>query len=308
MRNFTNHVLMIRPVAFGYNEQTAQNNAFQEKPESESPEEIQAAALKEFENFALKLRRAGVTVHVLEDTLEPHTPDSIFPNNWISFHEKGTIVTYPMFAENRRLERRGDVLHLLRDAGFKIDERIDWSGAEKNNVFLEGTGSMILDRRNRVAYASLSPRTNPWLLERFCSDLNFNLVSFRSVDENKQPIYHTNVLMALGDGFACLVEESIVDEDERTKVVAQLNSSGFEVIPLSYSQMNSFAGNMLQLCNERGDNVLVMSKRAYKSLTVSQKTSIEKRTSIVQVDLKTIERIGGGSARCMMAEVFLPRN
>jgi len=206
------------------------------------------------------------------------------------------------------LERRDDVMPLLREAGFKVNERIDWSGAEKNGVFLEGTGSMILDRRNRVAYASLSPRTNTWLLERFCSDLNFNLVSFRSVDENNQPIYHTNVLMSLGDGFACLVEESIPDNDERTKVVAQLNSSGFEVIQLTYAQMNSFAGNMLQLCNERGDNVLVMSKRAYKSLTIAQKTSIEKRTSIVQVDLKTIEKYGGGSARCMMAEVFLPRN
>jgi len=172
MRNFTNHVMMVRPVAFGFNEQTALNNAFQERPETETAADIQASALKEFENFTLKLRRAGVTVHILEDQLDPHTPDSIFPNNW----------------------------DVLREAGFKIDERIDWSGAENNGVFLEGTGSMILDRRNRIAYASLSPRTNPWLLERFCSDLNFNLVSFTSEDEKGQAIYHTNVMMRTSKG------------------------------------------------------------------------------------------------------------
>ncbi len=304
MKQTTNTILMIEPVAFGFNAQTATNNYFQK-----NTGEAQSQALSEFTTMVAKLRDNGVNVIVVKDTKIPHTPDSIFPNNWISFHEEGNIAFYPMFAENRRLERREDVLELIEEQGFIINEIYDYTEAENENIFLEGTGSIILDRENRIAYAAISPRTDEELFIEFCEDFEYTPIIFtanQTVDTHRLPIYHTNVMMCVADTFSIICLESIDDKKERKSVIEALQKSNKEIIEISEIQMHQFAGNMLQVQGNNG-NVLVMSETAKSSLTLHQIKAIEKHCEIISVDITTIETNGGGSARCMMAEVFLPK-
>jgi hypothetical protein len=299
----TNHLLMIRPVRFEYNAQTAVNNAFQEAGADQ--EMVRQLARQEFDAFVSKLQNAGVDVTVVNDTEDPHTPDSIFPNNWVSFHTDGTIVLYPMYAENRRLERKPHVLKAI-EAKFKTGEVVDLSSYESQNIFLEGTGSMVLDRENKIAYACLSPRTDKQVLQAFCDRLGYKPAAFTSVDANGQEIYHTNVMMCVGDRYVVICLESIADEGERKMVEQTISASGKEIVQISYDQMNHFAGNMLQVQNNKGENLLVMSSQAFHSLTEEQVAPLEKYNPILHSSLNTIESNGGGSARCMMAEVHLP--
>ena len=298
----TSHILMIRPVRFGYNAQTAVNNAFQVKGEQE---QVQTNAVKEFDAFVEKLRNNGIDVTVVEDTEEPHTPDSIFPNNWISFHEDGTVFLYPMFAENRRLERKENVINAVSEK-FNTSNTIDLSDYEAKNVFLEGTGSMVLDRDNKIAYACLSPRTDKNLLELFCKEAGYKPVSFIAIDANGKQIYHTNVMMCVADKYVVICLASITDEEEKKLVIDSITSSGKTIINISFDQMNHFAGNMLQVNNRNGDRFLIMSSQAYASLTNEQIDLLSSFNPIIHSSLETIESNGGGSARCMMAEIHLP--
>lgn len=298
----TSHLLMIKPVAFDFNAETAVNNAFQQQG---SNDHAQQKAEAEFDGFVQKLTAAGVDVTVIQDTEVPHTPDSIFPNNWISFHQDGTIVLYPMFAVNRRAERKQHVLEII-DSKFKLKQTIDFSAKENEHLFLEGTGSMVLDRENKIAYACLSPRTNKIVLEEWCRQMSYTPCSFYSVDETGGEIYHTNVMMCVADEYAVICLNSIADAAERKQVVDSIVNSGKKIIEISYSQMNRFAGNMLQVHNNKADKFLVMSSQAYSSLNANQIKELETYNPIIHSDLTTIETNGGGSARCMMAEVFLP--
>ena len=298
----TSHLLMIKPVAFDFNAETAVNNAFQQQG---SNDHAQEKAEAEFDGFVQKLTAAGVDVTVIQDTEVPHTPDSIFPNNWISFHQDGTIVLYPMFAVNRRAERKQHVLELI-DSKFILKQTIDFSAKENEHLFLEGTGSMVLDRENKIAYACLSPRTNKTVLEEWCRQMSYTPCSFYSVDETGDEIYHTNVMMCVADEYAVICLNSIADAAERKQVVDTIINSGKKIIEISYSQMNRFAGNMLQVHNNKADKFLVMSSQAYRSLNANQIKELETYNPIIHSDLTTIETNGGGSARCMMAEVFLP--
>ena len=301
----TDTVLMIEPVAFGFNEQTAVNNYFQVQQEGNA----QDKALKEFNAFVEKLRAKDINVITIKDTLEPKTPDSIFPNNWVSFHADGKVVLYPMFAENRRLERRDDIINQIKEQ-FEVTEVIDYSGAEKDNLFLEGTGSMIFDHDNKLAYGSVSLRLDEGLFRKFCSDFGFQPVvfhSYQTAGEERLPIYHTNVMMCVADQFVVICLDCIDDESERNNVIETIKNSGKELIEISEDQMQNFAGNMLQVQNNSGEKFLVMSQSAYKSLNRDQVSAIEKYCEIIYSDLEVIETNGGGSARCMLAEVFLPK-
>ena len=297
----TSHLLMIRPVNFTFNIETAVNNAFQ----STQDVNAQEIALKEFNDFVTLLRQNGIDVTVIDDTKEPHTPDSIFPNNWISFHSDGSIVLYPMYATNRRQERKPLVVQILEEH-FQINQQIDLSNYETENMFLEGTGSMVLDRENKIAYACISQRTNVDVLNNFCLQLGFMSHTFIATDLNAYPIYHTNVMMCVADRYVVICLESIATEEERKETVALLEKSGKEIISISIDQMNQFAGNMLQVENAVGKKYLVMSSQAYRSLIAEQISKIEKHNTILYSSLDVIERNGGGSARCMMAEIFLP--
>ena len=301
----TDTVLMIEPVAFGFNEQTAVNNYFQVQQEGN----VQDKALKEFNDFVEKLRAKDINVITIKDTFEPKTPDSIFPNNWVSFHADGKVVLYPMFAENRRLERRDDIINQIKEQ-FEVTEVIDYSGAEKDNLFLEGTGSMIFDHDNKLAYGSVSLRLDEGLFRKFCSDFGFQPVvfhSYQTAGEERLPIYHTNVMMFVADQFVVICLDCIDDESERNNVIETIKNSGKELIEISEDQMQNFAGNMLQVQNKSGEKFLVMSQSAYKSLNRGQVSAIEKYCEIIYSDLEVIETNGGGSARCMLAEVFLPK-
>ncbi|WP_313598117.1 citrulline utilization hydrolase CtlX [Epilithonimonas vandammei] len=301
----TDTVLMIEPVAFGFNEQTAVNNYFQIQQEGN----VQGEALKEFNAFVEKLRAKDINVITIKDTLDPKTPDSIFPNNWVSFHADGKVVLYPMFAENRRLERRDDIINQIKEQ-FEVTEVIDYSGAEKDNLFLEGTGSMIFDHDNKLAYGSVSLRLDEGLFRKFCSEFGFQPVvfhSYQTAGEERLPIYHTNVMMCVADKFVVICLDCIDDESERNNVIETIKNSGKELIEISEDQMQNFAGNMLQVHNKSGEKFLVMSQSAYKSLKPEQVSSIEKYCEIIYSDLEVIETNGGGSARCMLAEVFLPK-
>ena len=301
----TDTVLMIEPVAFGFNEQTAVNNYFQVQQEGN----VQDKALKEFNDFVEKLRAKDINVITIKDTLEPKTPDSIFPNNWVSFHADGKVVLYPMFAENRRLERRDDIINQIKEQ-FEVTEVIDYSGAEKDNLFLEGTGSMIFDHDNKLAYGSVSLRLDEGLFRKFCSDFGFQPVvfhSYQTAGEERLPIYHTNVMMCVADKFVVICLDCIDDESERNNVIETIKNSGKELIEISEDQMQNFAGNMLQVQNKSGEKFLVMSESAYKSLNRDQVSAIEKYCEIIYSDLEVIETNGGGSARCMLAEIFLPK-
>ena len=308
MRQSTNSILMIRPNNFGFNEETANDNHYQNKEffESNSNENAQ----KEFDNMVKNLKQNGISVHVFQDDDINYTPDSIFPNNWISFHENGDIGLYPMYAKNRRLERRPEVLEFLEEQGFGIENIVDYSGAESENKFLEGTGSMILDRENRIAYCSISNRSNEELFIDFCEDFEFTPVlfnSFQSVGDERLPIYHTNVMMCVTMSYVVICLDSIDDKKQRKNVCEFIKKSEKELINISENQLEKFAGNMLELLNDKGESVLVMSKSAENSLSENQKNTITNYSKIISSDINTIELCGGGSARCMMAEIFLPK-
>ena len=310
MNQTTNTVLMIRPIAFRMNEQTAVNNYYQKVLDTLTPETVNAKAQEEFDRFADVLKQNGINVIVVQDTKEPDTPDSIFPNNWISFHQNGDVVLYPMFAENRRLERREDVLDILEGQGFIIENVMDYTSAEEDNLFLEGTGSMILDRVNKKVYCALSPRAEEELVIQFCEDHDMLPVifeSYQTVNNERKLIYHTNVMMCLGETFAVICLDSIDDKSERKNVVKQLKEDGKEIVEITEEQVNNFAGNMLELTNDKGEKLLIMSTQAYNILTPNQVKTLEKHARIVHSSLDIIEACGGGSARCMLAEVFLPK-
>jgi len=296
---------MIRPAHFGYNEQTAASNAFQKIDTRWSAKEVQERAREEFDRFAKALRTAGVEVIVVEDSNEPVKPDAVFPNNWVTFHAEGLIVTYPMFAELRRYERREELLEALAGR-FHFDERLHLEQHESTGRFLEGTGSLILDRRNKIAYACVSDRTDPELLDEFCDRLGYEPEVFHAVDGDGKAIYHTNVMMALGETFVVICLESVRDEAARERLQQHFVATDKELIPITLEQMTAFAGNMLQVRNRSGAPILVMSEQAYRSLTATQIEAIEGHTQILHSPLYTIETFGGGSARCMMAEVFYP--
>lgn len=308
-KQYTNTILMVEPVNFNYNPQTAVNNYFQNKVDEEA-EKIQEQALDEFRTMVSTLRSKGINVLTIKDTPIPHTPDSIFPNNWISFHEDGTVVMYPMYAENRRNERREeDILSFLEEKGFNIIDVLDYTSAEEDEIFLEGTGSIILDRENDIAYAAISQRTDEDLFIEFCEDLEYTPVLFsanQTVNGKRLPIYHTNVMMCIADEYAIICLSTIDDKKERKHVVENLKDSGKEIIAITEEQMHQFAGNMLQV-GGLGQQYLVMSQTAFDSLTIEQKNAIEKYNPILSVKIDLIEKLGGGSARCMMAEVFLPK-
>ena len=297
---------MIEPVAFGFNAQTAVNNYFQQK--ISVPEvAVQEQAHTEFNAMVEQLRTNGLEVLVVKDTIEPHTPDSIFPNNWVSFHEDGRVALYPMFAENRRNERRHAVLRIIENKKHSITGVMDYSPFELQSLFLEGTGSLILDHVNKIAYAALSERTDKSLLLQFCHDFGYNAVHFianQTVDGNRLPIYHTNVMMCVADRYAVICLDSIDNAEERSAVVDSLGKTGKEIIAISEDQMHHFAGNMLQVENNAGKQFLVMSQTAYKSLNQEQIDRLSSYNDFIVVAIPTIERVGGGSARCMMAEVF----
>jgi hypothetical protein len=294
---------MIRPVNFGFNEQTAESNAFQTRDTDQ--QQVQANALAEFDGLVHVLRDNGLNVTVIDDTPQPHTPDSIFPNNWVSFHANGDVFLYPMRAENRRLERREDIITQLED-NFKVNHVFDLSHFEHEGKFLEGTGSMVLDRENKIVYACLSPRTNEKILATFCKQTDYQSINFHAIDENGLAIYHTNVMMALGSNFAVICLDSIMDITEKELVIKSLKDTGKEIVDISFYQMNHFAGNMLEVSNNTGDTLIVMSLSAYQSLSYEQKTVLSSFGKLVYADIHTIENNGGGSARCMIAEVHLP--
>lgn len=298
----TAHILMIRPVRFEYNAQTAVNNRFQTASHDQS---VSSKAMQEFDAFVSELRRHQIDVTVVQDTPEPHTPDSVFPNNWISFHDDGTICLFPMFAENRRAERKQQVLDVIHEK-FEIKNTIDFSRYESENIFLEGTGSMVLDRDNKIVYACLSQRTHLLLLSQFAETFKYKLISFHSVDEQDQPIYHTNVMMCVAEEYVVICLDSIPDPAEKEKVIQTIKDSAKEIVDVSFKQIAHFAGNMLQVRNTEGKKYLVMSTQAYKSLTEQQLAKLQSYNDIIHSDIGSIETNGGGSARCMMAEIFLP--
>ena len=309
MSQITNTVLMIRPIQFRMNEQTSVNNYYQKTPENTLPEAVNKMAVKEFDALVRKLKKAGIHVIVVKDTKEFDTPDSIFPNNWISFHANGTIGLYPMFAENRRLERKESVLEAVEAQGFVVKNVVDYTAAEADNLFLEGTGSILLDRVNNKAYCAISDRADEELFIEFCEDFEYTPVVFsayQTVNGKREKIYHTNVMMCIGETFAVVCLASIDDKKERKSLINNLQEDGKKVIEISEDQVNQFAGNMLQLKGADAASYLVMSQSALNSLRPAQIKIIESHTTILSSPLDTIESCGGGSARCMMAEVFLP--
>lgn len=296
---------MVRPANFGFNAETAENNAFQSRDGRFSSDEMRELARAEFDGFVEKLRSVGINVIVAEDGAEPVKPDAIFPNNWVSFHENGTVVTWPMFAENRRLERQESVIETVEKAGFSIKNRVHLEETEAGGIFLEGTGSIIFDHENQIAYACLSPRTSESLLENFCEKTGYTPIVFHATDAAGQEIYHTNVMMAMGETFVVICLESVADFPERHQLAEVFESTGKEIIEISRDQMNRFAGNMLQVQNTAGERFLVMSEQAFQSLSPEQIAALEAHTNLLHHPIPTIETYGGGSARCMMAEVFL---
>ncbi len=310
MQQTTNSILMIRPVAFRMNEQTAVNNYYQKVLNNLSQESVNVKAQEEFDAFVKKLRGVGVNVIVVDDTSNTDTPDSIFPNNWISFHENGDVVLYPLFAENRRGERREDILDILEDNGFVINEIMDYTSAEEDGFYLEGTGSIVLDRENGKAYCALSPRADEELFIEFCEDFDLNPIifeAFQTVNGARKLIYHTNVVMCIGKTFVVICADCIDDKKERKMLLDSLRSDKKEVVLITEAQVANFAGNMLEVKGADNRRYLAMSTSAHQSLTKKQITQLEEHVTILSSSLETIEGFGGGSARCMMAEIFLPR-
>ncbi|TSE11123.1 citrulline utilization hydrolase CtlX [Aquimarina algiphila] len=309
MRQVTNTIVMIRPVQFRMNEQTAVNNYYQENP-GIIAEKANVKAQQEFDQFVASLKKVGVQVIVIDDDPKNDTPDSIFPNNWVSFHENGDVGLYPMFAVNRRKERKPEVLNQIEATGFEIKNIVDYTSAEDEELFLEGTGSIVLDRTNRKAYCALSARADEGLFIEFCEDFEYTpvvFIAYQTVGKKRLPIYHTNVMMGIGETFAVVCLECIDDKKERKNLIDHLKKDGKDIIAITEDQVNNFAGNMLQVVGSGDKRYLVMSSAAFRSLSKDQITKIEKHCAILHSDLNTIETLGGGSARCMMAEVFLPK-
>ena len=306
-RQVTDSILMVRPGNFKYNEETADDNAFQKNPKDASESEIQERVVSEFDGMIDILQNVGINVIVYRENENSDNPDSIFPNNWFSTHNDGSFITYPMFAPSRRGERNESIIDLLGKE-FSIDQRYSFEQYEEDNQFLEGTGSMIFDRKDRVVYASLSERTHIQLLDKFCLLRNYEKVAFDALDQKGKPIYHTNVMMSIGSQMAVVGLDAIVDSAQRDFVLQRLNQSGKSVIEISQDQIDQFAGNMLQLYSPIKDtHYLVMSETAKKSLSRAQIKRINDFATILSIPIPTIERVGGGSVRCMMAEVFLPK-
>ena len=299
----TAHLLMVRPVNFEFNAQTAVNNAFQVRPADNLA--VREKALAEFDGMVAMLRENGISVTVTNDTTGKPVPDAVFPNNWVSFHSDGTIVLYPMFAVNRRLERDpaiiGEVVQQFSSSGL-----IDLSNYENEGLFLEGTGSMVLDRENKIAYACLSPRTHRKVLDVFCEKMGYTAVSFDAVDIHGQSIYHTNVMMSVASQYVVICLEAIRSQEQQKKVLGAIHQSGKTVMAISYDQLNNFAGNLLQVHNSNGEKIAVMSARALQSFPAVQLEQLRQFNKIISAPLTEIEQNGGGSARCMMAEIHLP--
>lgn len=300
MQNKSTKLLMIRPIKFGYNLQTAGSNSFQQEMDMEDAEAIQTKALQEFDAFSNLLKSKEIELIIFDDTLEPHTPDSIFPNNWISVHENNELVIYPMLAENRRLERRQDIISEFKKLDTLV---IDLTKFENKKMYLEGTGSIVFDYEHKIAYANSSQRTDKLLFEQLSKQLGFESILFKAVDKNGNDIYHTNVLMCIGNGFAVICQECIPDKKELEKIIDSLKFTKHEIISITYEQMNSFAGNMYQVNNSKGESFIVMSEQAFKSLNASQIKQMEQYGTLLYSPLYTIEKYGGGSARCMIAEI-----
>ena len=301
----THHILMVRPANFGFNEQTAASNAFQTQDQSLSIREVRETAIAEFDAFVSKLREAGVEVHVMEDSPRPIKTDAVFPNNWVTFHADGTVITYPMLSENRRLEREESFLNELGKQ-FRIVDRKHFEQYEEEGYFLEGTGSMILDRRNKIVYACSSARTDTRLLDLFCKQMGYKAVVFKAVDQGGLEIYHTNVMMALGEDFVVICLESVMEPGDRELLNETFQRTNKKMFEITYHQMMAFAGNMLQVRTKQEQLLLIMSEQAYNSLEINQIRNLEQHTKILHAAIPTIEKFGGGSVRCMMAEVFLP--
>jgi hypothetical protein len=297
---------MIRPASFGFNTETAANNVFQSSAETLTPAQVQQKAIEEFDGFVHTLRRHKIDVIVYNDTPEPPKPDAIFPNNWFATFSNGLVVIFPMFAPNRRIEKSDGLLQLLTN-NFHVTDVQDWSEYEAENFFLEGTGSMVIDHRSRIIYACLSPRTHKSLLERFATAHQYKAIGFYAKDENGVDVYHTNVIMHIGEGYAVICLDAITDETERIAVSQLLLATGYDIIPITLAQVHAYAGNMLQVKNADGHNFTILSQQAFNSLTPEQKEMLAPHTTLLPVSITTIETIGGGSARCMMAEIFLEK-
>jgi hypothetical protein len=294
-------ILMVRPYQFYFNQQTASNNFFQSNINIENANEL---AIAEFDAMVERLRAQQINVKVIQDTKDPSTPDSIFPNNWISTHTNGTLCLYPMFAQNRRAERKSTVIDFLQ-SNYKIENTLDLTDLEKEGKFLEGTGSMVLDHKNKIAYGCLSERLDKNAFNEWCDKMQFKAIAFKAVDDKAQPIYHTNVMMCMGDQFVVICLESIPNEQEKQIVLESFKKSNKEVIEISQDQLNHFAGNMLQVFDTNEKPHLIMSEQAHTSLDPAQLKSLEKYNPILPISIPTIEALGGGSTRCMMAEIYL---
>jgi hypothetical protein len=305
MDQITQNIMMIRPKHFGFNAETAENNSFQTNDESIDNETIRQLAVKEFDGFVELLQSKGIYVHVIEDTDTPIKPDAVFPNNWISFHEDGMVLTYPMYAKVRRIERRPDIIATLGEH-YKIEKDYTLEHYEEEGLFLEGTGSLILDRQNKIAYANLSQRTDLQILEKWCILTNYEKIHFLAKDRSGADIYHTNVMMALGRTFVVICLDCVPDSKEKDLLIQTLEKTNKEIIKISLDQVGNFAGNMLQVKNNKGLPFLVMSSTAWNCLDEEQQGRINKHTDVIVGHIPTIERYGGGSVRCMMAEIFLP--
>jgi len=305
MSQIASTILMVRPASFGFNAETAQNNVFQKNVKG-SQKTIQQKAVAEFDKFVATLRKKGIDVIVFEDTAKPVKPDALFPNNWFCTLEDGTLAVFPMYAPNRRIEKRNDLLEMLVNK-YNVRDVEDWSEYEAESLFLEGTGSMIIDQEYKVIYACISPRTNKSVLEKFAHAHGYKAMLFYSRDENGTDVYHTNVIMHLGETYAVICMESIPNEAERIAVSQLLISTGHEVVPITLKQVHAFAGNMLQVKNAKGEKFTILSKSAYNSLTKEQRDIMQTHSTLLPIDITTIETIGGGSTRCMMAEIFLEK-
>lgn len=306
MSKTASEILMIRPASFGFNAETSANNVFQTAPETLTQQQVQQKAVEEFDNFIDTLRKKKIEVIVVQDTANPPKPDAIFPNNWFCTLSDGSVCVFPMYAANRRIEKRDDLLQMLTEK-FKVRDVEDWSEYEAEHLFLEGTGSMIIDHAYKIIYACISPRTNKTVLEKFAHAHGYKAMLFHSKDEHKTDVYHTNVIMHLGDGYAVICMESIPDETERIALSQLLISTGHEIIPITFEQVRKYAGNMLQVQNKSGKKFTILSRSAYMSLTSEQKKIFNYHTTLLPIDINTIETVGGGSVRCMMAEIFLEK-
>lgn len=308
MNQLTNHIMMVRPASFGFNTQTAANNTFQSTDTIDDSNMLKNEAIKEFDNMVDLLRSKGIDVVVIQDTETPAKPDAVFPNNWISFHEDGAVITYPMFAPNRRIERSEDIIDEIGEQ-FQIKKRysFEFYEDEKDPQFLEGTGSMILDKPNGIVYACLSPRTEASLIDKYNVLMGTTSCLFNSYDRHGHEVYHTNVMMALGEDFVVICMESIHDEDQQKMLRKSFEKTGKEIVDITYDQMENFAGNMLEVKNDRGERFLCMSQLAYNSLRPDQIEQLSSKTNLLPIPIPNIEKFGGGSVRCMMAEIFLQK-